>query len=221
MARSANRIPCRHVALIQMFAEKGKRGLKNYNLQKLNVLLIEKNDFMRGIMREILRAFFIRNVQDAETPDAGYAIFRVFPADLILADWVPGLDGLKFLKKARNGMDSPNPFVPVIVVTANTELHHVYAALDAGMHDFLAKPISATLIYSRICRVIERERDFIRTRSFFGPDRRRRQNAPLGPKSRMGPNKGDSARRRTDHMAGQYWTDRSLTEDDVQRLLIG
>ncbi len=176
---------------------------------------------MRGIMREILREFFIRNVQDAETPDAGYAIFRVFPADLILADWVPGLDGLKFLKKARNGTDSPNPFVPIIVVTANTELHHVYSALDAGMHDFLAKPISATLIYSRICRVIERDRDFIRARSSFGPDRRRRQNAPLGPKSRMGPNKGDSARRGTDHVAGQYWTDPSLTGEDVQRLLIG
>lgn len=203
-----------------MFAEKGKRGLKSYNLQKLNVLLIEKNDFMRGIMREILREFYIRNVQDAETPDAGYAIFREFPADLILADWVPGLDGLKFLKKARNVKDSPNPFVPVIVVTANTEVHHVYAALDAGMHDFLAKPISATLIYSRICRVIERERDFIRTRSFFGPDRRRSQNAPLGPKSRMGPNKGDGARRRTDPVAGQYWTEPSLTEEDVQRLLI-
>ncbi len=96
----------------------------------------------------------------------------------------------------------------------------MYAALDAGMHDFLAKPISAILIYSRICRVFERDRDFIRRRSFFGADRRRRQNAPLGPKSRMGPNIGDSARRRTDHGAGQYWTDRSLTEEDVQRLLI-
>ena len=54
-----------------------------------------------------------------------------------------------------------------------------------------------------------------------GPDRRRRQNAPLGPKSRMGPNKGESARRRTDHVAGQHWTDPSLTEEDMQRLLIG
>lgn len=221
MARPMNRNPSRHTALTQMFAEKGKRGLRSYNLQNLNVLLIEKNDFMRGIMREILREFYIMSVQDAETPDAGYAIFREFPADLILADWVRGLDGLKFLKKARNGTDSPNPFVPIIVVTANTELHHVYCALDAGMHDFLAKPISATLIYSRICRVFERDRDFNRARSFFGYDRRHRQNAPLGPKSRMGPNKGDSARRRTDHVAGQHWTDPSLTEEDVQRLLIG
>ncbi len=214
-------VPGRHAASIQILAAKGNRGLINYNLQKLNVLLIEKNDFMRGIMREILRKFYIRNVEDADTPIAGYTIFQGFPADLILADWVPGLDGLKFLKKARNGSDSPNPFVPIIVVTANTELHHVYAALDAGMHDFLAKPISATLIYSRICRVIEGHRDFIRTGNFFGPDRRRRQNATLGPKSRMGPNKADGERRRSDHGAGQYWIDPALTEEDVQRLLIG
>ena len=197
-----------------------KRGLRSYNLQKLNVLLIEKNEFMRGIMRQILREFHIRNVRDAADPDAGYARFREFPADLILADWVPGLDGLKFLNKARNRTDSPNPFIPIIVVTANTELHDVYAALDAGMHDFLAKPISATRMYSRLCRVIERDRDFIRTRMFFSPDRRRRRNAPLGPGSRMGPNKGDPARRRTDHVQGRHRTQGPVSREEIQPLLI-
>lgn len=37
----------------------------------------------------------------------------------------------------------------------------------------------------------------------------------------MGPNKGDSARRRSGHGAGQYWIDPALTEKDVQGLLIG
>ncbi len=203
-----------------MLAAKGKRGLRSYDLQQLNVLLIEKNKFMRGIMRDILRAFYIRNVRDAADPDDGYGIFGEFPADLILADWVPGLDGLKFLKRARNSTDSPNRFVPIIVVTANTELHHVYAALDAGMHDFLAKPISATLVYSRICKVIERDRNFIRTGTFFGPDRRWRRNASRGPDSRMGPNKGDSARRRTDRVAGRHRTEPPLSAQEVQRLLI-
>ncbi len=96
-----------------MFAEKGKRGLRRDNLQKLNVLLIEKNDFMRGIMREILREFIIRNVQDAEFPDTGYAKFREFSADFILDDWGPGLDGLKFLKKKREtGRTVPTRLFP-------------------------------------------------------------------------------------------------------------
>ena len=59
------------------------------------------------------------------------------------------------------------------------------------------------------------------TAAWRGPDRRRRQKAPLGPKNRMGPNKGDSARRRSGHGAGQYWIDPALTEKDVQGLLIG
>ena len=41
-----------------------------------------------------------------------------------------------------------------------------------GMTQFLAKPVSAKTIYSRICAVIENPRPFIRISDFFGPDRR-------------------------------------------------
>ena len=70
--------------------------------------------------------------------------------------------------------------MPIVVVTANTEIRHVCHARDHGMTEYLAKPISATLIYQRICTVIERHRDFIKNRDFFGPDRRRRDGKWTG-----------------------------------------
>jgi two-component system chemotaxis response regulator CheY len=74
----------------------------------------------------------------------------------------------------RKEKQSKNPFVPIIVVSANTEVRHILTARDAGMTEFLAKPISTGLIYARICLIIERQRLFIRCNGFFGSDRRRR-----------------------------------------------
>tara|TARA_B110000046_G_scaffold82061_1_gene90315 strand:+ start:196 stop:363 length:168 start_codon:yes stop_codon:yes gene_type:complete len=41
----------------------------------------------------------------------------------------------------------PNPFIPVIVLTANTGIKHVCEARDTGMGEFLAKPLSARMLY--------------------------------------------------------------------------
>ena len=76
------------------------------------------------------------------------------------------------MQMIRKEKQSKNPFVPIIVLTANTEVRHILTARDAGMTEFLAKPISAGLIYARICLIIERQRLFIRCNGFFGPDRR-------------------------------------------------
>jgi len=93
----------------------------------------------------------------------------------IFCDWTPDLDGMGFVRQIRQADDTPTPYCPIVVVTANTELRHVCYARDNGMTEFLAKPISAKTIYSRLCSVIENPRAFIRVGKFFGLDRRRRQ----------------------------------------------
>jgi hypothetical protein len=50
----------------------------------------------------------------------------------------------------------------------------VEAARDAGVTEFLAKPITAHDLFSRIAEIVERPRGFVRCESYFGPDRRRR-----------------------------------------------
>jgi hypothetical protein len=60
----------------------------------------------------------------------------------------------------------------------------VCLARDAGITEFLAKPVSATLIYRRIAAMVENPRDFVETSSFFGPDRRRRAIGPTGSERR-------------------------------------
>ncbi len=156
----------------------------NYDLRGISVLLVEQHDFMRRIIRQILHEFGVRAIRETGDAETAYKIYATETVDLVLTDWAPALDGIFLLDRIRKSEDSPNPFVPIVVVTANTELRHVCHARDHGMTEYLAKPISATLIYQRICTVIERHRDFIKNRDFFGPDRRRRNGQWQGDERR-------------------------------------
>ena len=147
--------------------------MKAYNLRKLKILVLEKHVLIRKLLTDVFREFGVATVQSTHDLDIAFSYFKQFPSDVVLSDWTPDLDGMRFLRMIRHDVGSPNPYVPVIVVTANTEFRHVCEARDKGMTEFLAKPISAKLIYSRIVSIIESNRTFIRSADFFGPDRRR------------------------------------------------
>ena len=67
-------------------------------------------------------------------------------------------------------------------------LNMLVAARDAGITEFLAKPVSSKALYQRIVSVIANPRPFIKTKTYFGPDRRRNINpgAYTGPERRKG-----------------------------------
>jgi DNA-binding response OmpR family regulator len=81
-----------------------------------------------------------------------------------------------------------NPFVPIIMLTGHSEKRRVTAARDAGVTEFLAKPLSAKALYERIVNVVVNPRPFVKTRTYFGPDRRRNAGAGTyaGPERRKG-----------------------------------
>ncbi len=62
------------------------------------------------------------------------------------------------------------------MLTGHSEKKRVTAARDAGITEFLAKPISAKGLYQRIVNVVANPRPFIKTKTYFGPDRRRNVN---------------------------------------------
>ncbi len=153
--------------------------MKTYNLSQLAVLIVEKHPPMRTMLRQILHEFGVGNVYDASKPELGFEEFNESEPDLVLVDWAPDFDGLSLVRDIRTHEDSIFPQAPVIMVTAYNESNHIYEALDAGMTEYLSKPVSAKLLYLRIVSVIENNRHFIRSGDFIGPDRRRRQN-PFG-----------------------------------------
>lgn len=160
--------------------------MKAYDLSRLNVLVVEDNQHMASLLKDILRAFQIRNVK--VSPDGGEALreLRVFPADVAITDWMmEPIDGIDFVHFVRTASDSPNPFLPIVMLTGHTELGRVTEARDAGIDEFLAKPITANALYHRIIRVIDHRRTYVRGGHYFGPDRRRRDDPHYsGPERR-------------------------------------
>ncbi len=158
----------------------------HYNFDRLNVVVLDDNRNMRTLVQSILFALGVRNIHEAHDVKQAFRDLQHFHADIVITDWhMEPLNGLDFVRMVRSGEDTPNPYVPIIMLTGHTELHRVCEARDAGVNEFLAKPISAKALYSRLISIIENPRPFIRTKTYFGPCRRRRNvGAPRGMKER-------------------------------------
>ena len=151
---------------------------KKYNIERVNFLIVEDNKHMSVMVKTILIAFGARNIVEASDGADAFKKLKNYAADIIICDWVmQPLDGIDFIRLVRTGKDSPNPYVPIIMLTGHTEMHHVLEARDTGANEFLAKPVSAKKLFSRIRAIIENNRPFFRTKVYFGPDRRRKDSA--------------------------------------------
>lgn len=145
-----------------------------YDLKNLNILLVEDDPSMRLLLRDMLNAFGVDKIVPVSDGTKAFAELRQFPADIIITDWVmEPLDGIDFTRMVRTAPDSPNPFVPIIMLTSQGAYDRVQEARDTGVTEFLIKPVTANALYSRIGNVIQKPRQFVRVSEYFGPDRRR------------------------------------------------
>ncbi len=158
------------------------------DFNRLRFLVVDDNAHMRRILRTLLHSFGTREVYEAEDGASGLEAFMHFIPDIVILDWVmPIFDGLELTQMIRQPGANPNPYVAVVMLTGHSEKKRVVAARDAGVTEFLAKPISAKALYQRIINIVVNPRPFVRTRSYFGPDRRRNTNINyVGPERRTG-----------------------------------
>jgi len=147
------------------------------DIAHMSFLVVDDNKHMRALVKSILHSFGTKNVHDAANGAEAYKELKVFPADVIITDWnMAPMNGVEFTRMIRTDKDSPNPFTPIIMLTGHTERHRIMNARDSGVNELLAKPISAKGLYSRICAIIDNPREFVRTKNYFGPDRRRKKS---------------------------------------------
>ena len=158
------------------------------DFNSLRFLVIDDNAHMRRILRTLLHGFGAREVHEAEDGASGLEAFNHFLPDIIITDWaMPIFNGLELTQMIRQPDANANPYVPIIMMTGHSEKRRVTAARDAGVTEFLAKPVSAKGLYERIVNVIVNPRPFIKTKTYFGPDRRRSTvSTYTGPERRKG-----------------------------------
>jgi two-component system, chemotaxis family, chemotaxis protein CheY len=160
------------------------------DFNRLRFLIVDDNAHMRRILRTLLNGFGAREIYEAEDGPTGLEAFTQYGPEIVITDWVmPGLDGLELTRMMRQPDAHGNAYVSIIMLTGHSEKARVTAARDAGVTEFLAKPISAKGLYQRIVNVVANPRPFIKTATYFGPDRRRNVNPSYaGPERRKGGN---------------------------------
>ncbi|MBZ0217012.1 MAG: response regulator [Fimbriimonadaceae bacterium] len=152
---------------------------------RISFLVVDDNSHMRRLVRSLLHGFGSRQVFEAEDGAAGLEGVETYAPDILITDWaMPIFDGLELVQMIRNPDSCKNAYIPIIMLTGHSEKERVTQARDLGVTEFLCKPISAKALYDRIFNIVMNPRPYIRTASFFGPDRRRNSNANYTGKER-------------------------------------
>lgn len=159
--------------------------MANYNFERLNVLLAEDSSFLSSLMLTCLHELGVQNIKTATHGGEAIEILKlirtnpnlagIMQVDLIISNWqMAPVDGLMMLRWVRRHKESPNRFMPVIMVSANSDSGSVCHARDMGVTEFMTKPFSIQSFADRLVQVVERPRQFIQNAKYFGPDRRRK-----------------------------------------------
>jgi CheY-like chemotaxis protein len=157
-----------------------------FRFNNLSVLVVEDTAPMRKLIISVLDTLDVGKIYEADSGEKGFEEFRRHSPDIVIADWhMAPVNGIQLTQEIRNNPMSTDRMTPVILVTGYSALGRVSEARDAGVTEFLVKPFSANDLAKRLAYVINKPRDFIDSRQYFGPDRRRRENPEFaGPDRR-------------------------------------
>ena len=160
----------------------------------LRLLVVDDNRHMRAIVVHIAQALGLREILQAA--DGGEALRRLreSPCDVALVDLnMAPVDGVAFTREVRNAPDSADVYLPIIMMTGHVERARVEEARDAGVSEFILKPLATAALVERMEAVILRPRPFVRALAYFGPDRRRRTDPGYRGPLRRAADRGEAA----------------------------
>lgn len=148
---------------------------------KLKFLLVEDDPATAQRLQAALTAAGAGMVAHAADVAAAVRLLRdgtLF--DLMLCDFDLGtINGLSLVKAVRREDKLTNRFMPIIMMSDNPPPQRIAQARDAGVNDFLSKPVHPPVLVQTIRTVLENPRAFVDTKGYFGPTRRRRQDRDL------------------------------------------
>lgn len=158
----------------------------SFRFDRISVLVVDDSQHMLNLLCDILRGLGIGTVHTAQDAVDAFKEIKITRPDLIICDQaMEPICGVEFTRLLRTSQDSPDIHVPIIMVTGYCDTMTVLQARDAGVNEFLAKPISAKALYLRLLEVVNNPRDFVKTKSYTGPDRQRHSsNKYTGPERR-------------------------------------
>lgn len=153
------------------------RHSASFHPERLSALIVDAGTHHRKLVAALLRGYGLTRVHPAESPTEVRAAVRRLDPSFIVLEW--GLDkavnACDIAREIRLDRELPNRAVPIIVVTVRASRVDVEAARNAGIDEYVVKPVSAAALLARIQEVVLRPRPFVDSATYVGPCRRRKQ----------------------------------------------
>lgn len=193
---------------------------ENLGQDRISLLVVEDNEYMLDILVNSLKRIGFARTQKARNGKEAVEYLKttsktysaVEQIDIVVSDLVMSpVNGLHLLQWLRDDKQSPNRFMPFIMLSGAADKANVEETRNRGVTDFMAKPFSVDNIYKVLQRIIDVPRQYVTTQNYFGPDRRRSNKA--GP-----PASGERRRPDESHATVVYSKDRveqAKTPSDV------
>jgi DNA-binding response OmpR family regulator len=113
-----------------------------------NILVVDDDELIRDVLREIFEDAGYRTVTAADAPSALRALHKE-QCDLIVLDLeMPGVDGVALCRLLR-AQDATSK-IPVIAFSGNDDETRQVEAFDAGVDDYIIKPSTPGELLSRV-----------------------------------------------------------------------
>lgn len=133
----------------------GVRGEKM--TQKKSILLIEDEEDIAALIKLQAEISGYKLNVEMDGINGQRAVERDKPDLVILDIMLPGQNGLDICRKMKHNPELKN--IPVIIISAKNEELDVVLGLELGADDYVAKPFSPKILFSRIKAVLRRGKE--------------------------------------------------------------
>jgi phosphoserine phosphatase RsbU/P len=120
----------------------------------VKILAVEDDGVSRAVLRQALRRLG-HDVVEAEDGEAAWAALEGQPFRVVVSDWMmPRVDGLELCRRIRHRVNAEYLYF-ILLTSRDASAENQKEAADAGVDDFLIKPLDLPELWTRL-RVAER-----------------------------------------------------------------
>lgn len=126
-------------------------------MQKIKILVIEDEEDIASLIKLQGEIAGYKVYVESDGLNGLLAVEREKPDVIVLDIMLPGLNGLDVCRKIRSNGNYND--IPIVIISAKSEELDVVLGLELGADDYVAKPFSLKVLFSRIKAVLRRTTD--------------------------------------------------------------
>ncbi|HHK74526.1 MAG TPA: response regulator [Rhizobiales bacterium] len=131
-------------------------------LSSLDIVVVEDNQSMRQILHSMITAFGVSRLRVFSNGESALQEMPGDPPNLVISDWhMKPVNGYEMIRAMRHKDQPTLSLVPVIMLTGFASRSFVQKSFDAGVQQFLVKPVSPMALLKRIKWILMDDRELI------------------------------------------------------------